>query len=106
MASLPAEWQLRFMAYVRLIRERPWLGEKLRAFYRLRRQRFIAQLQAIDKKLHLLEHIFIDADATVYNWSELRPGECAFFNWCNPCSRSSLDHSLREVVPSKEKGLH
>ena len=78
MASLPADWQLRFMAYVRVIRERPWLGEKLRAFYRLRRQRFIAQLQAIDKKLHLLEHIFIDDDATVYNWSELRPGEDAF----------------------------
>jgi aspartate/methionine/tyrosine aminotransferase len=78
MASLPADWQLRFMAYVRLIRERPWLGEKLRAFYRLRRQRFIAQLQAINKKLHLLERIFIDDDATVYNWSELRPGEDAF----------------------------
>ena len=78
MASLPAEWQLRFLAYIRLIHERPWLGEKLRSFYRLRRQRFIAQLQAIDKKLHLFEHIFVDDDATVYNWSELRPGEDAF----------------------------
>ena len=78
MASLPAEWQLRFMAYMHLMHERPWLGEKLRSFYRLRRQRFIAQLQAIDKKKHLFEHIFIDDDATVYNWSELRPGEDAF----------------------------
>ncbi len=78
MASLPAEWQLRFMAYMHLMHERPWLGEKLRSFYRLRRQRFITQLQAIDQKKHLFEHIFIDDDATVYNWSELRPGEDAF----------------------------
>ena len=78
MASLPAEWQLRFMAYIRLIQARPWLNEKLRSFYRLRRERFIAQLQAIDENLHLFEQIFIDDDATVYNWSELRPGEDAF----------------------------
>src|SRR5436305_12581095 len=64
MASLPADWQLRSMAYIRLIRERPWLGEKLRASYRLRRQRFIAELQAIDKNLHLFAHIFVDDDAT------------------------------------------
>jgi aspartate/methionine/tyrosine aminotransferase len=78
MATLPAEWQLRFMAYIRLIQERPWLSEKLRSFYRLRRERFITQLQAIDKNMHLFEQIFIDDDATVYNWSELRPGEDAF----------------------------
>ena len=78
MASLPAEWQLRFMAYVRLIRERPWLGEKLRAFYRLRRQRFIAQLQKINEEQHLFAQIYIDDDATVYNWSRLLPGEDAF----------------------------
>lgn len=78
MASLPSEWQLRFMAYVRLIRARPWLIEKLRAFYRLRRQRFIAQLRRIDEEQHLFENIFIDDDATVYNWSQLRPGEDAF----------------------------
>ena len=53
MASLPSEWQLRFMAYIRLIRLRPWLSEKLRAFYRLRRERFIAQLQRIDAEQHL-----------------------------------------------------
>lgn len=78
MASLPAEWQLRFMACIRLIQARPWLNEKLRSFYRLRRERFIAQLQAIDENMHLFEQIFIDDDATVYNWSELRPGEDAF----------------------------
>jgi aspartate/methionine/tyrosine aminotransferase len=78
MAALPADWQLRFMAYVRLIRARPWLVEKLRALYKLRRQRFIAQLQRIDKEQQLFEHIFVDDDATVYNWSQLRPGEDAF----------------------------
>ena len=78
MASLPSEWQLRFMAYYRLIQARPWLSEKLRAFYRLRRQRFIAQLQRIDTEQHLFEHIYIDDDATVYNWSKLRQGEDAF----------------------------
>jgi aspartate/methionine/tyrosine aminotransferase len=78
MATLPADWQLRFMAYIRLLHLRPWLGEKLRAFYRLRRQRFIAQLQHINEKQHLFERIFVDDDATVYNWSQLRPGEDAF----------------------------
>jgi aspartate/methionine/tyrosine aminotransferase len=78
MASLPAEWQLRFMAYIRLIRARPELGEKLRAFYRLRRQRFIAQLRCINAEQPLFAHIFLDDDATVYNWSQLNPGEDAF----------------------------
>ena len=78
MASFPAEWQLRFMAYVCLIKMRPWLGEKLRAFYRLRRQRFIAQLRQIDKEQQLFAQIFLDDDATVYNWSQLLPGEDAF----------------------------
>ncbi len=78
MASLPAEWQLRFMAYMRLLKMRPWLGEKMRAFYRLRRQRFIAQLRQIDEEYHLFAQIFVDDDATVYNWSQLCPGEDAF----------------------------
>lgn len=78
MASLPAEWQLRFMAYVRLIRIRPWLVDKLRALYRLRRQRLAAQLQRIDDELHLFARIHFGDDATVYNWSQLRPGEDAF----------------------------
>ncbi len=78
MASLPGEWQLRFMAYLRLLDARPWLSEKLRAFYRLRRQRFIAQLQRINEEQHLFKHIYLDDDATVYNWSQLYPGEDAF----------------------------
>jgi len=78
MASLPAEWQLRFMAYVRLIQSRPWIVEKLRAFYRMRRRRLIAQLQKFDAEQHLFAKIHFGDDATVYNWSQLRPGEDAF----------------------------
>jgi aspartate/methionine/tyrosine aminotransferase len=78
MASLPAEWQLRFMAYVRLMQSRPWLAEKLRALYRLRRRRLVAQLQKIDDEQHLFAQIHLGDDATVYNWSQLRAGEDAF----------------------------
>ena len=78
MASLPAEWQFRFMAYVRLIQSRPWLVEKLRAFYRMRRHRLVVQLQKFDDEQHLFAKIHIGDDATVYNWSQLMPGEDAF----------------------------
>jgi aspartate/methionine/tyrosine aminotransferase len=78
MASLPAEWQFRFMAYVRLIQSCPWIVEKLRAFYKLRRNRLIAQLQKFDEEQHLFAKIHLGDDATVYNWSQLMPGEDAF----------------------------
>lgn len=78
MASLPAEWQLRFMAYLQLIEERPWLGEKLRAFYRFRRGRLVEQLRRIDAEQQLFAQIHTGDDATVYNWSQLRPTEDAF----------------------------
>lgn len=78
MASLPADWQLRFMAYMRLIEERPWLGDKLRAFYRFRRNRLVAQLRKIDAEQQLFAQVYIGDDATVYNWSQVRQGEDAF----------------------------
>ena len=78
MASLPGEWQLRYMAYTKLFDMRPWLAEKLRNFYRLRRQRFVEQLHRIDEEQHLFEQVYLDDDATVYNWSKLREGEDAF----------------------------
>ena len=78
LASVPGEWQLRFMAYMRLMAERAWLSEKLRAFYRLRRQRFVKQLQHIDTQHHLFKDIYLDDDATVYNWSRVNSGEDAF----------------------------
>lgn len=77
-ASLPADWQLCFMAYLRLIEQRPWLDEKLRAFYRLRRIRMVQQLQRINAEHHLFMQIYAGDDATVYTWSQLRPGEDAF----------------------------
>ena len=77
-ASLPADWQLRFMAYLRLSEIRPWLLEKLRAFYRLRRRRLSDQLLRIDAEQQLFKRIYIGDDATVYNWSQLRAGEDAF----------------------------
>lgn len=78
MAALPGEWQLRFMAYYRLMQSRPWLGEKLRNFYSLRRHRLIEQLQRMNVTQKLFAEIYPDDDATVYNWSRLAPGEDAF----------------------------
>lgn len=78
MASLPGEWQLRFMAYYRLLQSRPWLANKLRNFYRLRRQQLIDQLNRINADVHLFDEVYIDDDATVYNWSKLCSGEDAF----------------------------
>ncbi|GAC1566079.1 MAG: hypothetical protein NVS3B14_06190 [Ktedonobacteraceae bacterium] len=78
MASLPGEWQLRYMAYYRLIQSRPWLIEKLRALYRLRRERLVAQLRRINREQGLFEKIYLGDDATVYNWSRLHQGEDAF----------------------------
>ncbi len=77
-AALPGEWQLRFMAYLDLFRERPWLEEKLRALYALRRSRFIEQLRCLDAQHHLFARINLDDHTTVYNWSQLRPGEDVF----------------------------
>ena len=77
-ASLPGEWQLRYMAYYRLIESRPRLIGKLRALYRLRRQRLIAQLNQINAQQRLFEEIYSGDDATVYVWSRLRQGEDAF----------------------------
>jgi len=77
-ASLPGEWQLRYMAYYRLIQSRPWLVEKLRALYRLRRERLVAQLHHINQEQNLFERIYLGDDATVYNWSQLKKGEDTF----------------------------
>jgi aspartate/methionine/tyrosine aminotransferase len=77
-ASLPADWQLRFMAYLKLIEQRPWLIEKLRAFYRFRRHRLIEQLYQINAEQHLFAQIHLGDDATVYNWSQLQPNEDVF----------------------------
>ncbi|WCN79538.1 pyridoxal phosphate-dependent aminotransferase [Micromonospora sp. LH3U1] len=77
-ASMPGEWQLRFMAYHRLFRENPHLITKIRSLYALRRSRLRSQLAQLDQQFGLFERIFADDDATIYNWSELRAGEDCF----------------------------
>jgi aspartate/methionine/tyrosine aminotransferase len=77
-AALPGEWQLRFLAYLDLFRERPWLEEKLRALYALRRRWLIEQLQRLDAEHDLFARVHLDDRTTVYNWSQLRAGEDVF----------------------------
>ncbi|MFF3305524.1 pyridoxal phosphate-dependent aminotransferase [Streptomyces sp. NPDC002908] len=77
-SCLPGEWQLRFMAYHSLFRRNPQLIEKIRGLYRLRRARLRAQLQRFDEEHRLFEHVHVDDDTTIYNWSRLRAGEDAF----------------------------
>lgn len=72
-SSLPAEWQLRFMAYMRLFQQRPWLADKLRRLYHFRRMHLIKQLRQLDNQFHLFQQIYLDDDATIYNWSQLQP---------------------------------
>ncbi|MFD3733829.1 pyridoxal phosphate-dependent aminotransferase [Streptomyces sp. NPDC058632] len=77
-SCLPGEWQLRFMAYDTLFRQKPELAEKIRGLYRLRRSRLRTQLQSFDREHQLFEHIHVDDDATIYTWSRLRAGEDCF----------------------------
>ncbi|MFG1954928.1 pyridoxal phosphate-dependent aminotransferase [Micromonospora sp. NPDC048830] len=77
-ASMPGEWQLRLMAYYQLFRENPHLIEKIRRLYGLRRAQLREQLRRLDEQHQLFEHIYLDDDATIYNWSKLREGEDCF----------------------------
>jgi aspartate/methionine/tyrosine aminotransferase len=77
-ASLPADWQLRYMADLRLFAERPALQERIRALYRHRRTRLVAQLQKLNAEHHIFAQVNLDDNSTVYNWSQLNPGEDVF----------------------------
>jgi aspartate/methionine/tyrosine aminotransferase len=77
-ATLPAEWQLRYTAYVQLFRERPELEERVRKLYAHRRRRLVEQLRRLDDELDLFAQINLDDGGTVYNWSQLRPGHDVF----------------------------
>src|SRR5205823_8812852 len=76
-AGLPAEWQLRFTAYIELFDERPQIQEKIKALYTLRRDHLRAELQKLQDKYHICEVIGVDDHTTIYNWSKLKPGEDA-----------------------------
>lgn len=77
-AALPAEWQLRYMAYVKLFSEHPEIEERIRSLYRLRRGRLVRQLQHLHEQYDLFAQINLDDGGTVYNWSQLKPGEDVF----------------------------
>nr|MBF6592215.1 aminotransferase class I/II-fold pyridoxal phosphate-dependent enzyme [Ktedonobacterales bacterium] len=78
MASLPADWQLRYMAYVRLFTQHPEIEQRIRALYRHRRRRLARQLEHLNAEHGLFAHINLDDGGTVYNWSQLNPGEDVF----------------------------
>ncbi len=77
-ASLPADWQLRYMAVLELFADHPEIVERIRALYRLRRERLIRQLRALSERLPIFATINMDDGGTVYNWSQLAPGENVF----------------------------
>lgn len=77
-ASLPAEWQLRYMATLELFARHPEIEDRVRALYRLRRERLTRQFHAINELKPLFATINMDDGCTVYNWSQLAPGENVF----------------------------
>ncbi len=77
-ASLPADWQLAYTAKVQLFRERPELEARIRALYAHRRHRLVEQLQRMNEEHGLFAQVNLDDGGTVYNWSQLRPGEDVF----------------------------
>lgn len=79
-ASLPADWQLRYMALIELFARRPRVEARARALYRMRRARLIRQLQALSaaRPVPIFADISMDDGGTIYNWSQLAPGEDVF----------------------------
>ena len=77
-ASLPAEWQFRYMAFYEFVRDHPEIREKISGLYRLRRRALVAQLREIDHEQSLFARVNLDDGGTVYNWSQLRAGEDVF----------------------------
>jgi aspartate/methionine/tyrosine aminotransferase len=77
-ASLPADWQLHYAASVQLFRERPELVARVRALYAHRRRRLVEQLRRLNAEHELFARVNVDDGGTVYNWSQLRPGQDVF----------------------------
>lgn len=76
-AGLPAEWQLRFTAFVEWFDEHPEIQEKIKALYNLRREHLRRQLRELNEQYDLFEEIGLDDHATIYNWSKLKVGQDA-----------------------------
>ncbi|HEY8323043.1 MAG TPA: pyridoxal phosphate-dependent aminotransferase [Ktedonobacterales bacterium] len=79
-ASLPADWQLRYMALIELFARRPRVEARARALYRLRRVRLMRQLRALSasRPAPIFTSVSMDDGGTIYNWSQLAPGEDVF----------------------------
>ncbi|MFL5733475.1 MAG: aminotransferase class I/II-fold pyridoxal phosphate-dependent enzyme [Chloroflexia bacterium] len=73
-AGLPAQWQLRYTAYIELFDERPEIQEKISSLYHLRRDHLRGQLMEMNAKFDLFEEIGMDDHTAIYNWSKLKPG--------------------------------
>lgn len=77
-ATLPAEWQLRFMAFYEHIQRHPELRDKVSALYALRRRTLIHQLRTLNDAHHLFQRINLDDGGTIYHWSQLSEGQDVF----------------------------
>ncbi len=77
-ASLPAEWQLRYLAFYELIRDHPEIRAKISALYALRRRALARQLAAINERQSCFTAVNLDDGGTVYNWSRLAPDADVF----------------------------
>jgi aspartate/methionine/tyrosine aminotransferase len=77
-ASLPADWQLRYVAMIELFARRPRIESRLRSLYRLRRARLVRQLTALNAAQPIFARVNLDDGGTIYNWSRLLPGEDVF----------------------------
>ena len=77
-ATLPAEWQLRFMAFFEHVQRHPELRDKVSALYALRRRTLIHQLQTLNNEHQLFQRINLDDGGTIYNWSQCSEGQDVF----------------------------
>jgi aspartate/methionine/tyrosine aminotransferase len=77
-ATLPAEWQLRFMAFFEHIQHHPELRDKVSALYALRRRTLIRQLRTLSDEQRRFQRINLDDGGTIYNWSQFSEGQDVF----------------------------
>jgi aspartate aminotransferase len=77
-ATLPAEWQLRFMTFYEHIQGSPAIRDKVSALYALRRRALIHQLRMLNEEHQLFRRINLDDGGTIYNWSQLSEGQDVF----------------------------
>jgi aspartate/methionine/tyrosine aminotransferase len=77
-ATLPAEWQLRFMAFFEHVQHHPEVRDKVSALYALRRKALIHQLRRLNDEHQLFQRINLDDGGAIYNWSQFSKGHDVF----------------------------